>query len=872
MRCWQDSNLRGLPQLIILIRSSYQTYRLKGGFESISLTTRTQHRGLRINFTPRSDETLRDCAAACYCVARPPPRPTITNTFTLPPPPARDAEKPKLSPTNAKALARLKLTIKKNNATFAEQIQAYRDNPESPEVSSEEEESDVSDSDDESLDSEAEAERQFKTVRTGVAERPKDKILSMAPEEITYEMVQKKLEEVAAARGRVTSLDRQDQVEMLSFLLGAAHGAGQKIEVLVHKVTVIFDMNNPMTSPMTTANWKMCMASVFEMMALVAANPSVSLADNPVENERTAEPAADEAITVWGNPAALLERLDDEWTGSLKSTDPHTNAYMDRLRDEAAIMALAGLVAEYLEGIKGTATDEIVKEKTAAVALRRMDHIYYKTEGVYSATRNMALAMKGDGQEVSNPPADAANAAESGEIDANADEDLNTPALTLPASFDLPEKSTLLMEELASIVYSNGNDNQKGNAVLYSVYYRSIHDDFYGARDMLLMSRISEQTQQLDIGMQILFNRTTAQLGLCAFRNGLVNEAYSCLIELYGSLKVKELLAQGMQQNRYQDKTAEQELAEKRRQVPFHLHINLELLEASFLTCAILLEASNMAMYGATGWSQRQSSKPLRRLLDIYDRQTFLGPPENVRDHMTAACRALATGDWKKSYGYMSVLPCWNLLGQSKDIVLGLLKTKFQEEGLRAYLLAHAKFYTSLSMEQLCNMFELSERRAHAIVSRMIADESLAGSFDQPTNTVVMNHEEATRLQKLASQFADKASVLVDYNERALAMRTGVLITDDDEDSARKGPESAGRRTRMGGRLPGGRGRGRGRRFGDRSGGFVADAGFSGGVFGKGRNNRGNQQRDNSSFMQLGRVGGSGGRGGRGGRRNNDRI
>jgi len=220
----------------------------------------------------------------------------------------------------------------------------------------------------------------------------------------------------------------------------------------------------------------------------------------------------------------------------------------------------------------------------------------------------------------------------------------------------------------------------------------------------------------------------------------------------------------------------------------------------------------------------------------MYDRQTFLGPPENVRDHMTAACRALATGDWKKSYGYVSALPCWNLLGQSKDVVLGLLKTKFQEEGLRAYLLAHAKFYTSLSMEQLCNMFELSERRAHAIVSGMIANESLAGSFDQPTNTVVMLHEEATRLQKLASQFADKASVLVDFNERALAMRTGVLITDDDEDSSRKGPDSGGRRTRMGGRIPGGRGRGRGRRF-DRAGGFVADAGFSGGVFGKGRNN-----------------------------------
>lgn len=767
------------------------------------------------------------------------------------------ADKPKLSPTNARALARMKQTIRKNNAGYAEQIQAFKENPESPEESEEEsEESD--DTDIESLDSEAEAERQFRTVRTGVVERPKDKILSIAPQEISYEMVQKKLAEVAAARGRATSLDRQDQVEMLTFLFGVARGAAQKIEVLVHKVTVIFDMNTPTSSPMTTANWKTCMASIFDLMSLIAENPSVKLSDNPVENDRKEEPAADEEITVWGNPAAFLERLDEEWTGSLKALDPHTNAYMDRLRDEAALMALSGLVSDYLN----TLSESSKKEKISAVALRRMDHLYYKTDAVYSATRKMALAMKEFEEQPQRSTEE--DAGEDG-----VDESADIPTLVLPANFDLPEEAGGLMEELALIVYAYGNDNQKGNAMLYSVYFKSIHDDFYGARDMLLMSRISEQTQQLDIRMQILFNRTTAQLGLCAFRNGLINEAYSCLIDLYASMKVKELLAQGMQQHRYQEKTAEQEMAEKRRQVPFHLHINLELLEASFLTSTILLEVSSMALLGAIEWSNMDTKRlgakhPLRKLMDMYDRQTFLGPPENVRDHMTAACRTLATGDWKKAFAYVSALPCWGLLGAHKETVLDMMKEKFQEEGLRSYLLAHAKFYTSLSMEQLCQMFELTDRRVHAIVSRMIADEILAGSFDQPTNTVVMHHEEPTALQSLAAKFADRASLLVDYNERALAMRTGVLITDDDEEGSRKGPEAAGRRTRMGGRLPGGRGRGRGRRFNDRSGGFIADAGFSGGVYGKGRV-RGS--KDNSSFMQLGRV--AGGRQGNYKRRNN---
>lgn len=635
------------------------------------------------------------------------------------------ADKKKMNATNARALNSMKQKIKKNNRDYEDQIQLVRSGEELEEKvvekvpeNKKKTQTKVAVQEDDGSDEEG-----FTTVGKGGKKV-----------EFSADIVVKKLKEIVQARGKKNT-DKNEQVATLVKLLAVAGTPRHKIKVLFTLISSRFDYGMGITA-FTPANlWKSALNELSSLFELLEENTILTIGEHFEEIDEE-EPESKDETNILGSVIALLERLDDEFTKSLQNTDPHTSEYVERLADESSLIRVIVRGQHYFEH------KEQISEATRAI-IRRLEHIYYKPDSVILALENNIS---------SNVGAFGSKITHNGE-----------PLDTLGS--------------LCSYMYKHADPLLRTRSMLYHIYCVALRGRYHAARDMLLMSHLQETIHQADITTMILFNRVMCQIGISAFKLGLIKESLACIHEIYNTNRVKDLLAQGVTVQRHGNVNPEQEKIDKLRMLPFHMHINLELLECIYLTCSMLLEIPNMARAGSNPDARKTIiSKSFRRLLEQNGRQIFSGPPENTRDHIIAASKALSSGEWEQARDLICDIKIWDLLTE-KDEIKTMIGQKIQEEGLRTYLFSYSAYYSTFSLEQLSTMFKLSLQSVNSLICKMIWNEELVAGLDQVKGIVVLHSEQLSKVQLLSVMLGEKLALMTESNQKSFDQKMSDLDT-----------------------------------------------------------------------------------------------
>ncbi|KAJ5920573.1 hypothetical protein N7516_011431 [Penicillium verrucosum] len=579
----------------------------------------------------------------------------------------------------------------------------------------------------------------------------------------TPESILKHLRVIVESRGKKNT-DRADQIRTMQKLLEVATTPYQRIRTYMTLISTRFDLTATSTATyMSSEQWQAANEEYSALLSVLEENRQFlvsEVADEWEDDDKQPTVAEGEIFFIPGSVVSLVEHLDDSLTKGLREIDPHTSEYIERLTDEQALYASLVRSQLYVESLKGA--DKNGQESMNRLVIRRLEHIYFKPANV------IAIVEQAKDKAVPTNIESAVTATyKSGDIQS-------------------------LVASICNYLFEHSDGIPRARAMLCQIYFLALHDQYYKSRDLMLMSHLTENIATFDVSTQILFNRTLVQIGLCAFRAGLIYEAQNTLGEICGSGRQKELLAQGIIMQRYSTVSPEQERLERQRQLPFHMHINLELLECVYLTSSALLEVPLMAQTSSTPELRRRMiSKTFRRLHRS---------PENTRDGVIAGAKALAAGDWKLSASTFAAIKIWDLMPQP-ELIKAMLSRQTQEEGLRTYLFTYAPYYDSLSISSLATMFELEPKKIVSIISRMISHEELAAALDQVNDAIIFRKGvELSRLQSQIVTLADKSTNLLESNEKTLEQRTQGMANAFQREH---GPGARGGR--------GGRGRGGGR-------------------------------------------------------------
>lgn len=312
--------------------------------------------------------------------------------------------------------------------------------------------------------------------------------------------------------------------------------------------------------------------------------------------------------------------------------------------------------------------------------------------------------------------------------------------------------------------------NKTRLAAFYQSFNASVNNSYQRARDLLLQYNIADgNTQNLNLNPRerVAFNRAMVQLGLCAFNLGKIDECKEVLDDICTSFKLSELLQQSIPKN-------SQNRDDKRKLLPYHLHLSIEKIQSIYLICIMLVEIPKLLSHEiSTSRSKNiQVNKIFLKLWSVYEKNSVYGAPENYKDLIYLAIKELSTGDWEASLGYIKQLKFWKKL-QNSEGVLDLITHKIKQQGFKCFVLSMKRSFHQLNFTRLSQLFVIEESEVKRIIFDMIHNKEIEARIDVASGSLYFGNHEVNDITKLSHEMNQRLQNNVTMNEKLFNLRYG---------------------------------------------------------------------------------------------------
>eukprot|EP00331_Platyophrya_macrostoma_P028491 CAMPEP_0176444104 /NCGR_PEP_ID=MMETSP0127-20121128/22858_1 /TAXON_ID=938130 /ORGANISM="Platyophrya macrostoma, Strain WH" /LENGTH=875 /DNA_ID=CAMNT_0017829537 /DNA_START=41 /DNA_END=2668 /DNA_ORIENTATION=- len=556
------------------------------------------------------------------------------------------------------------------------------------------------------------------------AQEEKDRQAQVNREKVTYtiDALEKKIVEIIERRsgkkvqtGKSRGVD--EDLDLLQDFLSDTKDNGRRLEILMILLPIRFDYAKMVNSLYMTRNlWVESFKNLQEVFRLIKTKDRLNIQEIRTFQRDSENFYKESSITE--SFSTHFDGLDSELVKGFKNTESNLPEYQDRLRDQAQLYKLARDALDYFDLIR----DEVNYIK---FAFKIIEYTYSVSDSVMEKMRQAAKER----------------------------------GIDIKHEFYAEMNTQQLVQELALRIYRSGDEKLKIKTMMYQIYHHCINGRYHVAKDYLLMSHIPDFAQSQDVNIQTMYNRVLIQLGLAAFREGQLTEAYQILGDICGTGRVRELIAQGISKNSTNEKE------ERRRILPYHLHINLELIETIYLIASMLTEIPLIAS------NDTRNVRYFRKFYEMH--KNMYGPAESSRERIIVAGRELIKGNWRASYEQLTAIKVWEKLPSHVEKTKTNLLEKVKEQAFKCFLFSFQSCYETLNIETLAQQFELSRETVQSAISKMVCGREIKAYLDADSSCLVFHRDEISKLESLALNLSEKITSMLTNNEKIMDSHFG---------------------------------------------------------------------------------------------------